>query len=684
MIKKKPGFSQNLMAIAFLFPMIPNWVSKRRYPEPPPRYIEPEFIEAPKEELGVSKECAICRKGKADYEHSCGVAFHKSCINEYFEALSSIDGAERICPHCYLEMPLDLDSDETVEVSPFLEDTYNQYLELSDEFSLALIDGRIRDVSVFLEASSGEQYLVNVNFGLYPKKPTFSFPDDLLANMDGLNEVLERLNNWDPKFPPRIVDALRDIQSRIRPKTDLRLRENVFIEETIQNKDEAKKIASDNNEKVEFVEVIPEENIVEVTLENENEKESSLVPFFELEPFSEPKTSSLSPSEDLFENEEAISQYLDLSNSFSVELIEDEVYNIIVHLSSLDGGIYNIYPVTINFKNYPEKPSMTFTDELLVRIRGLDEIVLKLKFWDALNPLNIVDILKEVETKLMEDSLIENEIEMLKREFATRRISRNKIKVTLTSFGQKNFDVVLSLKNYPLPPTIYLPEELKSIEIGDLEGIKKWPERPQKRFMDVLRSLSSAINNLYRLEFEEFLLRTVANEFQFIDGGYQLRISVSITKDENLMDSRPVLGQLFIKIMVPDNYPLSPPKIEIDSDSEDLKRDARVFLTYMLRSWSPSMFLVDAVNRLSLSLSNTSLYKCLICGERECPECGLPLLTEPVKDIQNICEIPCIHCKRPYHVHCLTNAMDEGMIKCGFCLSDITRFFGRHLRDQNI
>lgn len=681
MIKKKSGFSHNLVAITFLFPMIPNWVSKRKDPEHPPRYVEPEFIEEPQEDVGVSKECAICRKSNADYEHSCGVAFHKSCINEYFQALSSIDGAERICPHCYVEMPLDLDSDKAVEVSPIMEDTYNQYLELSDEFSLALIDGRIRDVSVFLEASTGEQYLVNVDFGLYPKKPTFSFPDDLLANMDGLDDVLERLNNWDPKFPPRIVDVLRDIQSRIRPKEELSLRENEFIEERNENERGKEKNESDEKEEVEFVEVLPEEEIVEVTLENEGE--SSLVQFFELEPFSEPKPSRMSPSEDLFENEEAISQYLDLSNSFSVELIEDEVYNIIVHLSSLDRGIYNIYPVTVNFKNYPEKPSVTFTDELLVRIRGLDEIVLKLKFWDAVNSLKIVDVLKDIETKLMEDSLIENELEMLNREFVTQRISKNKIRVILTSYGQKSFDVVLNFKNYPLPPTIYLPEELKSIKIGDLEGIKQWPERPQKRLMDVLRSLSSAIHNLYRMEFEEFLLRTIADEFEFIDGGYQLRISVSITKDEKPDETEPAQGMLFIKIMVPDNYPLSPPKIEIDSDSEDLKRDAQVFLTYMLKSWSPSMFLVDAVNRLSLSLSNTSLYKCLICGGRECPECGLPLLTEPVKDIQNICEIPCIHCKRPYHVHCLTNAMDEGMIKCGFCLSDITRFFGRHLQDQN-
>jgi ubiquitin-protein ligase len=681
MTRTKPRFSLDLMAMIFLIPMIPNWGSKKRYPGQPQRYIEHQFIPEPINEREVSKECAICRKGNADYEHSCGVAFHKACIHQYFDAISAVAGAERICPHCYAPMPLDLDEEAAVEVSPIMDEVYNQYLELSDEFSLALIDGRIRDVSVFLESSTNDQYLVNVDFAQYPKKPTFSFPDELLANIDGLDEVLERLNNWDAKFAPRVVDVLLDIQSRIRPKEIQAFGEQEGPKPPAVFEEEKEAEVPEKKEEMEIVEVLPESDIVEVTLEDESENDETPALFFELEPFSEPELPMATTLEDTFENEEAISQYLDISNSFSVELLDDEVYNIIVHLSSLDGGIYNIYPVTINFKNYPEKPQMTFTDELLVRIRMLDEIIITLKFWDAVNPPRIVDILTELETKLMEDSLIENEIEMLKREFATRRINKNRIMVTLTSYGQKAFNVELDIKNYPDPPMIYLPEELKPIEIEELEGIKKWPERPQKRIMDVLRSLSSVINNLYRLKFEEYLLKMVADEYDFSNGEYKLQISVPITKDEEPEDSEPSTGTLFIKIRILENYPLSPPKIEIDSDSEVLKRDGQTLLTYMLKSWSPSMFLVDAVNRLSLSLSNTSLYKCLICGEKECPICGLPLLTQPVTDTQEICEVPCIHCKRPYHVHCLTNAMEDGMKKCGLCLSDLTRFFGKRLNE---
>jgi ubiquitin-protein ligase len=683
MSNKRYRLSNMSIISAILSPMIPIWVPKKRYSEPPARVTGPEIVGPPKAASQTTKECAICRKSNADYEHSCGVAFHKACIRQYFEALSTIDGAEKICPHCYEPFPYNLDSgaDSAVEVSTILDEVYNQYIELSDKFSIALIDGRIRDVSVFLASPTDDEYFINVDFGFYPKKPTFSFPDDLLANMDGLTELLERLNNWDSSYPPRIVDEILDIQSRIRPKEISEFQEKETVNEISKPEKEIEETVSENKEQMDYVEVLPEEEIVEVSLEDEEKTDSNLVPFFDLMPESEAELPEFTPYKESFENEEAIAQYLDLSNSFSVELIDDEIYNVIVHLSSIDSGIYNIYPITINFKKYPQKPQIMLTDDLLVRIRNLDGTLTKLKFWDALNPAKIVDILKEIETKLMEDSLVENEIEMVKREFNTRRITKNRIVITLTSYGQKSFDVELNLKYYPQPPLIYFPSELKQIQVEELEGIKMWASRPQKRIMDVLRSLSHAINNIYRLEFEESLLRMIADEFIVMDDGYQIKITVPLTKDEDPEVVKSSSGELLLRINVPNSYPLSPPKIEIDSDSEDLTNDARVFLAYLLKSWSPSMFISDAVNRLSLSLSNTSLYKCLICGQKECPSCGQSLLTVPVKDSQEICEVPCIHCKRPYHVHCLTEALDMGMKKCGFCLTDLHRFFGSRLHN---
>ena len=56
-----------------------------------------------------------------------------------------------------------------------------------------------------------------MDFGYYPKKPTFSLRDELLSAIDDLDELLEDLNNWDPEFPPRLVDVLLGIESRIKP-----------------------------------------------------------------------------------------------------------------------------------------------------------------------------------------------------------------------------------------------------------------------------------------------------------------------------------------------------------------------------------------------------------------------------------------------------------------------------------
>lgn len=685
MINLMPTFFDKFSAMVIFLLMIPIWVPKRR-DQPSDKVTVPNIIEQSRDEAHRTKECAICRRGNADYEHSCGVAFHKVCIQQYFKAISNVDGAERICPHCYAPIPLDLETEggATVEVSPIVDDVYNQYLELSDEFSLGLIDGRIMDVSVFLKSPSGEQYFVNIDFAFYPRKPTFSFPDDLLTNIGGLDELLEELSEWDTESPPRLVDILHNIESRIKPK---KAGAKEFEFEGARDLDDEKRVEKDINKdgEVEFIEVFPEENVFEVfpkdskaSGEEVYEVEEILpATFFELDTSPEQEFAEVKPAQSEYENEEAIQQYLDLNNSFSVELVGDEIYHVIVHLSCLDSGIYNIYPITVNFREYPRKPAMTFTDDLLVRIRGLKEILYKLSHWDAFIPRNVVDIIQQLEMRLVEDSMLEGELDVIKREYITKRLSKNRIVITIPTYGQRFFDVEMNLKNYPSPPIISLPEDLKDLDTKDLEGIKKWEEKPQRRIMDVLRSLSQAINKLYRMEFEESLLGMIAHEFEVFDGNYRVVIMSPKSKEDVLEGDTSMGVQINLNIKVPKAYPLMPPEIEVESEDDELEKAAQVTLFDMLRSWAPNMFLADALNRLSLSLSNTSLFKCLICGTRECSICGYPLLTEPLLESEGICEMPCIHCKRPYHLHCLKSSIQEGITQCGYCLTDLKEFFGR-------
>lgn len=651
----------------------------------------PEFVEVAKDDSQRSKECAICRRGNTDFEHSCGVAFHKACIQEYFDAISAVDGAERICPHCYAPFPLDLESEGKgiVEVSPIPDEIYNQYLQLSDEFSLALIDSRITDVSVFLSSPSHEQYFVNIYFGYYPKKPTFSFPDELLFNIDSFEALLEDLNNWDPDFPPNLVDILLSIEARIRPKEE-KIEEDVEAEvlpdeisdeiatEGVEEKSEVTTAPEEVQDK-EIVEVFPE-GIMEVTPENAKSGEEEyyeaeeVLPttFFELDYFGEDDAKEKTQEE---ESEEAIKQYLDLSNSYSVELIDDNIFHAQVQLSCLDAGIHNIYPVTINFKNYPEKPTMMFTDDLLIRIRGFLDILYKLNHWEATNPMNMVEIFQTLEMRLTEDSIIENELEVIKMEYNMKRLSKNKIIVTTPSFGPKFFDIELDLSDYPSTPKISLPEELAYIKIEELEGVKNWGKKLQKRVMDVLRSLSLAIKDIYRIEFEEMLLRTMVDEFNIKEDGYLVALAIPQSEEQMLNEVTTQDDFLYISIHIPDVYPIMHPEIEIDSNNEAIKMDAQIIMDDIMKSWAPTLFLADAVNRLSLSLWNTSKFKCLICKSEVCPTCGLPLLTSLQEDLTDICEVPCIQCKRPYHVHCVTRFLEDGISECGYCLTDLGQLF---------
>ncbi len=124
---------------ALFLPMIPQRITRVRRPPPIIRPVRPEIVKFRNIEEKPSRECAICRRSGADYEHTCGVFFHKSCITQYFDAISIVDESERICPHCQAPVPLDLNEEEdrSVEVSPISDEVYDQYLNLSDEFSLA-------------------------------------------------------------------------------------------------------------------------------------------------------------------------------------------------------------------------------------------------------------------------------------------------------------------------------------------------------------------------------------------------------------------------------------------------------------------------------------------------------------------------------------------------------------------
>jgi hypothetical protein len=171
----------------------------------------------------------------------------------------------------------------------------------------------------------------------------------------------------------------------------------------------------------------------------------------------------------------------------------------------------------------------------------------------------------------------------------------------------------------------------------------------------------------------------IAEKFEVIDGKYRVVITVPRHKENVLEEEAPLKVHINLSIKVPKAYPLTPPEIEAEAEDEELKRAAQTFLSDMLKSWTPSMFLADALNRLSLSISNTSLFKCLICGQRKCPTCGLPLLTIPTKETEEICELPCIQCKRPYHVHCLKRAIQDGITECGYCFTDLSEFFIKNI-----
>lgn len=663
----------------------------------------------------------------SDYTHKCGLTFHKNCIKRYFESLKTIPSAEQICPYCYNPIPLDFNDDVkegTVEVSALKEEAYDQYLSISNEFSTALIDGQLQDVAVFLSSPKGNQFFVNVDFRFYPKKPIFAFPIDLIMNLEDIEDVLRMLNAWDVNDPPQLVNILKGIERRIIDKFgDVVPSSQKDHESFIADGDtetEGVESSKDVHEKVETARPLIETEIISEDLENEKteksdemvetefvreesegskpsleagvefvevsssveddgetaaEKEESvefivenIYPFTDLS-FDYP--SEVEEDEGSFDNEDAIQQYLDLNNNFSVTLVKDRIYDLVIYITSLDKGVYNIYPITGYFKDYPKRPSITITDDLLIRLRGLNSILDYFKNWDEKAPEKIVDILQGIEAKLIEDSLLHDEFELIKREYRAAIEDRNRIDVVLDGYGFKSFKAKIDVHNYPSAPEIELPHALK-IDLDSLDSIKRWEEKPQKKISDVVHNISQSINDAMRSHFEKELISLNADNVKFDENG-AIVFDLKGPLDSGASGKETgVPKDTFInfKASFPSSYPISPPELDMDLEPKELMKKAEEVRTRLIKSWSPSMFLLDLVDGIYKEIFGKSIIKCLHCHADSCPECEKECGASLDKKGET-CVFNCPHCHRYYHRHCVENALLKGIDVCGYCMKKI-------------
>jgi len=71
------------------------------------------------------------------------------------------------------------------------------------------------DINVYMTITISKTFIIGINFKDYPKKPIFSFPDDVKSILGDPNKSFKSIKKWSAKKPPHIIDILQELESKL-------------------------------------------------------------------------------------------------------------------------------------------------------------------------------------------------------------------------------------------------------------------------------------------------------------------------------------------------------------------------------------------------------------------------------------------------------------------------------------
>lgn len=350
-----------------------------------------------------------------------------------------------------------------------------------------------------------------------------------------------------------------------------------------------------------------------------------------------------------------------IQQEYAMDYIENEIGEVEIYLTIT---IEQTFIIKINFANYPKKPNVELQEGLKKLIGDINNALDILKNWDEQKPPHVVEIVRELEGKLWFLTDLETEVKMITGEYKTEMIDGiiSNLRVSLLTYGFKEFQVELDISKYPSQPDIKYSSELENlikIPVENLTAYKNW-KRKESHAVEILREISWLVDKNSRVNFELALLRGGIKEVN-----YEASTNKIKTKLAGQMKTKDL--SFDFEVTLPEDYPMSSPKIELKSElegQEDIKDKLSKQVTTFTSSWHPFNYLIDLFNEISKAIFEVSVISCVICHKIECPTCSKKIAST---EHDEQCETTCPSCERKYHKHC----WDQTILsfgKCGFCL----------------
>ncbi|KKL27796.1 hypothetical protein LCGC14_2381580, partial [marine sediment metagenome] len=329
--------------------------------------------------------------------------------------------------------------------------------KIAAKYSFWMVSGNIAHLYGIVYETPEKKYELEIKFDdHFPNSPPNLVYHDEIKELLG-SFKLKTISSWSPESA--VVDLINELSTIIQKTLQTSNQESESKNEIL----EEEYVTPDLNAFPPDFEV---EKFTSSTFSNNDflftkqQEENSLIN--EKLAFTEnSKTESQPPYQDQF-FEEFDSINVDISTELG--LIQQEyAYD----QRSQMGGDINIYVtitltktfiIPINFTNYPERPTISFPEEITNILGDPYKTLNTLNSWSSKKPLHIIDILHEFEKKLYFIKDIEIESKKISGEYQCEQTLETitKLKVHLLTYGFKDYIMEIDLENYPNPPIINL------------------------------------------------------------------------------------------------------------------------------------------------------------------------------------------------------------------------------------
>ncbi|MHA1231169.1 MAG: ubiquitin-conjugating enzyme E2 variant, partial [Candidatus Helarchaeota archaeon] len=441
---------------------------------------------------------------------------------------------------------------------------------LASKYSFWMVSGDISHLYGYILEDKGKKYDLEIIFPEnFPKKPPELVYHENIHSILGQFK-LKTLDNWhEGKSVLNVLEELHSLlKSRINqvdPRdlgTDFKISGEIenIKEKDLGNIDKSLKKKANDEYLTPDLDAYPPEFDNEVFLPDSGPEKINQEDLHEEEFFiQEEQDIFYSEQEHLNKNEVLINTELGLlQQEYALDEIGQEKGIVKVYLTIT---LTKTFLIEIDFTNYPERPLLTFPVELRNFLKMSPDDLDILKSWNKNNPAHIVEILRELETRLFSLSKIELETKKIQGEFKCEVNPSNPamIKVYLLTYGLSEYVMDVDLSKIPNdPPAITLSPELSRIiriPVNELSSYKNWvPEISE--VVEIIREIAWLVDKNARIEFEVDLLRDHYKDLKYDPITQTIKVDV-----KGRMKTQDIVFNF--EITLPRDYPISKPNIRV-------------------------------------------------------------------------------------------------------------------------